>query len=48
MVLLDEIERAVGNEYIYENEHIELSSLVQKINNSEQTQPHSNKIVEIL
>lgn len=47
MDLLDQIENAVGSEFINTNEHIELLFNVQKMINSEQ-QPHSNKIVELL
>ncbi|HDO7865836.1 TPA: hypothetical protein ACT9AQ_001162 [Legionella pneumophila] len=47
MDLLEQIEHAVGSEFIKTNEHIELLYTVQEMISSEQ-QPHSNKIVEIL
>ncbi|HHT0594017.1 TPA: hypothetical protein ACTXXA_002090 [Legionella anisa] len=47
MDLLNQIENAVGSEFINTSEHIELLSTIQEMINSEQ-QPHSNKIVEIL
>ncbi|WP_158618866.1 hypothetical protein [Legionella qingyii] len=47
MDLLNQIENAVGSEFINTNEHMELLYTVQEMTSSEQ-QPHSNKIVEIL
>lgn len=47
MELLNQIENAVGSEFINTNEHMELLYSVQEMINSEQ-QPNSNKIVEIL
>ncbi|QLZ68982.1 hypothetical protein FOLKNPGA_01762 [Legionella sp. PC1000] len=46
MDLLEQIENAVGSEFINTNKHIELACRVQEM--SSEPQPDSNKIVEII
>lgn len=47
MDLLDQIESAVGSEFINPSEHKELLNTIEEMISSE-PQPDSNKIVEIL